>query len=305
METCTQQTMKSKEVITEYGMKITSNENTKETLIYGNKHGSSATTKTKPTLTQHSSGGSSKRKNENRAKTCQESNGKQHLSISPIILKLKEGGELREERKEVKTVNAVNRNVEMKNKGKKKRKTNLTEKKREENRIPDVTITPNTERKRKLTDEGIHQQKKSKTEEIVKVTVGENRRETWANLIQSISEHLKTCNEETGIKPIKFQVMHSFTINDKKSTIEFVSKSKNSNTEVARIKITKKCCNFCTFQFEGGSMLMSNEEYDKFHNNTKYCEKMFSVKENSSKEQTEGNLNRYNAIKNGLVPHKR
>ena len=183
METCTQQMMKSKKVTMEYGMKITSNQNTEETLIYGYKHGSSATTKMKSTLTQHSTGGSSKRKNENHAKTCQESNGKQHLSISPIILKLKEGGELREERKGVKTVNAVNRNVETKNKGKKKRKTNLTEKKREENRIPDVTITPNTERKRKLTDKEIHQQKKRKTEEIVKVTVGENRRETWVNLI--------------------------------------------------------------------------------------------------------------------------
>ena len=99
--------------------------------------------------------------------------------------------------------------------------------------------------------------------------------------------------------------MHSFAINDKKSTIEFVFKSKNSNTEVTRIKITKKCCNFCTFLFEGGSMLMSNEEYNKFHNNMKYCEKTFSVTENSNKEQTEGNLNWYNAIKHGLIPHKR
>ena len=38
--------------------------------------------------------------------------------------------------------------------------------------------------------------------------------------------------------------MHSFAINDKKSTIEFVSKSKNSNTEVTRIKITKNVVTF-------------------------------------------------------------
>ena len=51
-------------------------------------------------------------------------------------------------------------------------------------------------------------------------------------------------------------------------------------------------------------MLMSNEEYDKFHNNTMYCERTFAVTENSSNEQTERYLNWYNAIKNGLMCQK-
>ena len=222
---------KGKEVTMVYGTKITSNQNTKEKVIYGQKHGSSAMTGMKKTLMQHSPGGSSKRKNDNLTKMCQES--MQHASTSHIIFNLKEVRELREEKKQV---NTVNMNVEMKKKGRKK-KTNSTLRKREENSIQEVTITPNTNTKRKFMEEEIHQQKKRKTEEIVKVTMGENQKETWTNLIQSIAEHLKTCNEETGIKPMKFQVMHSFEISDK-SKMKIASKSVNSNTKLTKTKIT-------------------------------------------------------------------
>ena len=35
----------------------------------------------------------------------------------------------------------------------------------------------------------------NRTEEEIKVTAGQNQRETWTNLFGNVSKHLKTCNE--------------------------------------------------------------------------------------------------------------
>ena len=62
-------------------------------------------------------------------------------------------------------------------------------------------------KKKKLTEEATDVDKKN-TEQEISVRVRQNQRETWTNLFASVSKHLKTCNERTEIKPMKFKVFN-------------------------------------------------------------------------------------------------
>ena len=174
---------------------------------YGSKQAMTHTTQTKQTLTSQSKTGYATRKNENPVttqpvKTHQEHPGNKHLITSYNNSRETEHLKDRKKQVQVKKVNTVNRTQAKKKNGKKKRKKS-TLKKREGSLIHDVI----KKKKKKLTEEVTDVNNKKREEEI-NVTVGQNQRETWMNLFASVSKHLKTCNEGTEIKPMKFKVLN-------------------------------------------------------------------------------------------------
>ena len=100
--------------------------------------------------------------------------------------------------KNLNTVSTAEPQVENKENGKKKKKKSTLKR---------TDGSPNT-KKKKLTEEATDVDKKSTEEEEISMTVGHNQRETWTNLFASVSKHLKTCNERTEIKPMKFKVLN-------------------------------------------------------------------------------------------------
>ena len=90
-----------------------------------------------------------------------------------------------------------------KNGKKKKKKKKSTLKRRDQSPIHNVLKM----KKKKLTEEATDVDKKNREQEI-NMRVGQNQRETWTNLLASVSKHLKTCNEGTEIKPMKFKVLN-------------------------------------------------------------------------------------------------
>ena len=152
-----------------------------------------------------------RRKNENPVttqpvKTHQEHPGNKQLITSHNNSRETEHLKDRKKEVQVKKVNTVNRTqpqAKNKNNGKKKKKKKSTLKKRDGNPIHDVI----KKKKKKLTEEVTDVDHKNREQEI-NVAVGQNQRETWTNLFASVSKHLKTCNEGTEIKPMKFKVLN-------------------------------------------------------------------------------------------------
>ena len=135
-------------------------------------------------------------------KTHQEHPGNKHLITS--YNNSKETAHLKDRKKQVqvKKVNTVKRTqAKKKNGSNKMRKSTL--KKRDGSPLYDVI----KKKKKNLMEEATDVDNKRREEEI-KVTVGQNQRETWMNLFASVSKHLKTCNEGTAIKPMKFKVFN-------------------------------------------------------------------------------------------------
>ena len=202
-------TVNASELSTLFGMRNSSKTNTRgKKNIYGSKHPMTHTTQTKQTLTSRSKTGYAKRKNENPVKTQpvkthQEHPGNKHLITS--YNNSKETGHVKDWKKQVqvKKVNTVNRTQAMKKNGSNK-KRKLTLKKRDGSPIHDAI----KKKKKNLTDE-VTDVDNNRREEEIKVTVGQNQRETWTNLFASVSKHLKTCNEGTAIKPMKFKVLNT------------------------------------------------------------------------------------------------
>ena len=121
-------------------------------------------------------------------KTHQEHPGNKHLITSNN--NSKETGHVKDQKKQVqvKKVNTVNRTqVRKKNGSNKTRK--LTLKKRDGSPIHDVI-----KKKKKNLMEEVTDVDNNRREEEIKVTMGQNQRETWTNLFASVSKHLKTCN---------------------------------------------------------------------------------------------------------------
>ena len=152
-------------------------------------------------------------------KTHQEHPGNKHLITS--YNNSKETAHLKDQKKQVqvKKVNTVKRTQakKKKNGSNKTRKSML--KKRDGSLIHDVIKKKKKNLTEEATDVVIKKKKKNLTEEAtdvdnnrreeeIKVTVGQNQRETWTNLFTSVSKHLKTCNERTAIKPMKFKVLN-------------------------------------------------------------------------------------------------
>ena len=192
-----------------FGMRNSSKTNTRgKKNIYGSKQATTHTTQTKQTLTSQSKTGYAKRKNENPVntqpvKTHQEHPGNKHLITS--YNNSKETAHVKDWKKQVQVnkVNTVNRTqVRKKNGSNKTRKSML--KKRDGSPIHDVI----KKKKKNLTEE-VTDVDNNRREEEIKVTVGQNQRETWTNLFASVSKHLKTCSEGTAIKPMKFKVLNT------------------------------------------------------------------------------------------------
>ena len=135
-------------------------------------------------------------------KTHQEHPGNKHLITS--YNNSKETAHLKDRKKQVqvKKVDTVKRTqAKKKNASNKTRKSTL--KKRDGSPIHDVI-----KKKKKNFMEEVTDVDNNRREEEIKVTVGQNQRETWTNLFTSVSKHLKTCNERTAIKPMKFKVLN-------------------------------------------------------------------------------------------------
>ena len=205
-------TVNASELSMLFGMRNTSKTNTRgKKTTYGSKQAMTRTTQTKQTLTSRSKTGYARRKNENPGttqpvKTHQEHPGNKQLITSHNNSRETEHLKDRKKEVQVKKVNTVNRTEpQAKNKknGKKKKKKKSTLKKRDRSPIHDVI----KKKKKKLTEEVTDVDNKNREEEI-NVTVGQNQRETWTNLFASVSKHLKTCNEGTEIKPMKFKVLN-------------------------------------------------------------------------------------------------
>ena len=201
-------TVNASELSMLFGMRNTSKTNTRgKKTIYGSKQAMTHTMQTKQTLTSRSKTGYARRKNENPVttqpvKTHQEHPGNKHLITS--YNNSRETEHLKDQKKQVqvKKVNTVKRTqVKKKNGSNKTRKSTL--KKRDGRLIHDVI----KKKKKNLTEEATDVDNKKREEEI-NVTVGQNQRETWTNLFASVSKHLKTCNEGTAIKPMKFKVLN-------------------------------------------------------------------------------------------------
>ena len=122
-------------------------------------------------------------------KIHQEEPGKKHLITS--YSNSKETGHVKDWKKQVqvKKVNTVNRTQVRKKNGRKKTR-NLTVKKRQGSPIHHVI----NKKKKNLMEEATDVDN-NRTEEEIKVTIRQNQRETWTNLIGNVSKHLKTCNE--------------------------------------------------------------------------------------------------------------
>ena len=192
------------ELSTLFGTRNSSKTNTRgKKNISGSKHAMTHTTQTKQTLTTQSKTGYTKRKNKNPVKTHQEEPGKKHLITS--YNNSKETGHVKDWKKQVqvKKVNTVNRTQVRKKNGRNKTRK-LTLKKRHGSLIHDVI-----KKKKKNLMEEVTDVDNNRREEEIKVTVGQNQRETWTNLFRNVSKHLKTCNERTAIKPMKFKVVNT------------------------------------------------------------------------------------------------
>ena len=136
-------------------------------------------------------------------KTHQEEPEKKHLITS--YSNLKETGHVKDWKKQVQVnkVNTVNRTQARKKNGRNKTR-NLTLKMGQGSPIHHVI----NKKKKNLTEEATDVDN-NRTEEEIKVPVGQNERETWTNLFRKVSKHLKTCNEQTAIKPMKFKVVNT------------------------------------------------------------------------------------------------
>ena len=179
------------------------------------------TTQTKQTLTSRSKTGYTKRKNKNPVKTQPVKTHQEHPRNKHLITSYnnsKETGHVKDPKKQVqvKKVNTVNRTQARKKNGSNKTRK-LTLKKRDGSPIHDVI----NKKKKNLMEEATDVDNNRREKEI-KVTVGQNQRETWTNLFESVSKHLKTCNEGTAIKPMKFKVVSTVqTSCQMKSMIHF------------------------------------------------------------------------------------
>ena len=194
--------VKASELLTVFGTKNTSETSTGEKkTTSGSKPTMTHTTQTKQTLTSRSKSGDAIRKNENPVTTHQEHPGNKQL-ITPHN-NSRETEHVKDPTKQVQvenlnTVSTTEPQAENKENGKKKKKRSTLKR---------TDGSPNT-KKKKLTEEGTDVDKKNTEEEEISVTVGQNHRETWTNLFASVSKHLKTCNERTEIKPMKFKVLN-------------------------------------------------------------------------------------------------
>ena len=194
------------ELSTVFGTKNTSETSTGEKkTTSGSKPATTHTTQTKQTLTSRLKTGYARRKNENPVTTHQEHPGNKQLITSHNNSRETEHLKDPTKQVQVKNVNTVSRTepqVENKKNGKKKKKKS-TLKRTDRNPTHDVINM----KKKKLMEEATDVDKKN-TEQEISMRVGQNQRETWTNLFASVSKHLKTCNERTEIKPMKFKVLN-------------------------------------------------------------------------------------------------
>ena len=199
------------ELLPVFGTKNTSKTSTGEKkTTSGSKPAMTHTMQTKQTLTSRSKTGYARRKNENPVTTQPVTTHQEHPDNKQLITSdnnSRETEHLKDLTKQVqvKNVNTVSRTepqAENKKNGKKKKKKS-TLKRRDRNPTHDVIKM----KKKKLTEEATDVDKKNREQEI-SMRVGQNQRETWTNLFASVSKHLKTCNERTEIKPMKFKVLN-------------------------------------------------------------------------------------------------